>query len=36
MINRITVVAVEVAAGGLGATRAGPRWTADCGGWSPG
>ena len=36
MIGRITAVAMEVASEGRGAVRAGPRWTADCGGWSLG
>ena len=35
MIDEITAVAVEVAGGGRGATRAGPGWIADCGEWSP-
>ena len=36
MIDGITSAAVEVAGRGRGDSRAGPGWTADCGGWSPG
>ena len=36
MIGQITEMATEVAGGRRGAALAGPGWTVDCGGWSPG